>query len=256
MNYYENPAVNKSTLWEMRKSPLHYWHLMHDTPREDTKAFAFGRAVHASILTPTAYKRDYAVMPDGIDKRTKAGKEEYEKFCADAEGREIISAADADIIRKMTGSFRKTPAAMRIMKRTRREKPLFWTDQETGVDCKCRIDALNDDVVIDFKTAADASTKTFSREALRYGYDLQAAMYLEAARANGYHPKKFVFIVQEKSAPYLINIIHAGEAFIDRGLWIMRDLLGKYKTCRDTDTWPGYGENELILNEWEVIDDE
>ena len=254
-DYNDIQAVNKSTLWEMRKSPLHYWHLMHDTPRKDTPAMKLGRAVHAAILTPTAYKRDFVVMPN-IDRRTKAGKEEYEAFCEEAKDREIISQEDAETIRMMTSAFRKTPAAAALLKKTRREKPLIWTDAETGVKCKGRIDALSADCVIDYKTTTDAGTEAFRREAIRYGYDLQAAMYMEAARANGYSPKDFIFIVQEKSAPYLINILHAGDAFIDRGMWIMRDLLAKYKECSETDTWPGYGENELILNEWEVIGDE
>lgn len=255
MNYDEIPAVNKSTLWEMRKSPLHYWHLMHDTPREDTPAMKFGRAVHAAILTPTAYKRDYIVMPN-IDRRTKAGKEEYEAFCMEAEGREIISQADAQTIKLMAAAFRKNHDATQMLKKTKREKALLWTDQETGVDCKGRIDAIGVDYIIDYKTTTNAGTEAFLREALRYGYDLQAAMYMEAARANGYDPKGFIFIAQEKTAPYLINVLSAGDAFLDRGMWTMQDLLAKYKTCRDTDTWPGYGTNELILPEWEVIGDE
>lgn len=252
---YDNmPGVNKSTLWEMRKSPLHYWHLMHDTPRKDTPAMQFGRAVHAAILTPTAYKRDFAVMPD-IDRRTKAGREAYEAFCAESIGKEILTGADAETVRQMTKAFRKNRTAAELLKGTKREKALCWTDQDTGVPCKCRMDALGE-YVIDLKTTTDASTRAFTREALRYGYDMQAAMYLEAARENGFRPKGFIFIAQEKAAPYLINIIHAGEAFLDRGFWIMRDLLKKYRECTDTDCWPGYGENTLILPEWEVIDDE
>ena len=136
------------------------------------------------------------------------------------------------------------------------EVPLYWIDPETGVECKGRLDAITEDYVIDYKTTTNAATDAFMREAIRYGYDLQAAMYLEAARANGYNPKGFIFIAQEKTAPYLVNVLHAGDAFIDRGLWIMRDLLAKYKECSDSDTWPGYGENELILPEWEVIDND
>ena len=256
MKYEDLPYVNKSTLWEMRKSPLHYWHLMHDTPRPDTPAMKLGRAVHAAILTPTAFKRDYAILPDGIDRRTKAGKEEYQAFMDAAEGKEILTAADADQVKAMTKAFRKNPQAAALMKGTKREKALVWADLETGVMCKGRIDAIGSDYIIDYKTTNDASTDTFQRESIRYGYDLQAAMYLEAARANGYSPKGFIFIAQEKAAPYLINILHAGNAFIDRGMWIMRDLLALYKECSETDTWPGYGENELILKEWEVIGDE
>lgn len=248
MTYEQSPAVNKSTLWEMRKSPLHYWHLMHDTPKPDTPAMKFGRAVHKRLLEPVEFSADYAVAPI-CDRRTKEGKAIWAEL--QESGKEIISAEDMEIIEAMEKEF-----PFELLKDAAREVPLFWTDAETGVDCKGRLDAITDHCVIDYKTTTDASTEAFQREAIRYGYDLQAAMYLEAAKENGHGNLDFIFIAQEKSAPYLVNVIRAGEAFIDRGRWIMRDLLAKYKECRDTDTWPGYGENELILPEWAVIGDE
>lgn len=246
--YEESKAVNKSTLWEMRKSPLHYWHLIHDTPKEDTAAMKFGRAVHSRLLEPSSFSEQYAVAPE-CDRRTKEGKAIWAELMES--GKEVISASDMDAILAMEREF---PAHMISGAQT--EVPLFWTDPETGVECKGRLDAITEAYVIDYKTTTNAATDAFMREAIRYGYDLQAAMYLEAAKANGYKPKGFIFIAQEKSAPYLVNVLHAGDAFIDRGLWIMRDLLAKYKECRDSDKWPGYGENELILPEWEVISDE
>ena len=248
MNYQDSPAVNKSTLWEMRKSPLHYWHLVHDTPREDTAAMKFGRAVHCRLLEPVAFSEHYTVAPE-CDRRTKEGKAIWSALIES--GKEVISASDMEAIKAMEREF---PA--HLIRGVQTEVPLYWTDPETGVECKGRLDAITEDYVIDYKTTTNAATDAFMREAIRYGYDLQAAMYLEAARANGYHPKGFIFIAQEKTAPYLVNVLHAGDAFIDRGLWIMRDLLTKYKECRDSDNWPGYGENELILPEWEVIGDE
>lgn len=248
MRYEDSPAVNKSTLWEMRKSPLHYWHLMHDTPKEDTAAMKFGRAVHSRLLEPVEFSANYAVAPE-CDRRTKEGKAIWAELMES--GKEVISASDMEAITGMENEF---PADLIACAQT--EVPLFWTDNETGVECKGRLDAITEDYVIDYKTTTNAATDAFMREALRYGYDLQAAMYLEAARANGYHPKGFIFIAQEKTAPYLVNVLHAGDAFIDRGLWIMRDLLAKYKECRDSDVWPGYGVNELILPEWEAIGDE
>ena len=248
MNYEDIPAVNKSTLWEMRKSPLHYWHLMHDTPKEDTAAMKFGRAVHAYLLTPDKFDDDYVVAPD-VDRRTKEGKAIWAELMES--GKEIVSAADMETMKAMREEFCTVPYVF-----GRTEAAFVWTDSETGIECKGRIDAMTNDYIFDYKTTTNAATDAFMREAIRYGYDLQAAMYMEAARANGYKPKGFIFIAQEKNAPYLINVLHAGDAFLDRGAWIMRDLLKKYKQCRDSDTWPGYGENELILPEWEVINDE
>ena len=252
-DYNSINAVNKSTLWEMRKSPLHYWHLMHDTPKEDTAAMKFGRAAHAKLLQPKAFDDLYIVAPE-CDKRTKEGKQIWADLLAS--GKEVISSADMETIMAMEKEF--APVRNRFLwnEEYHTEKTLVWTDTETGVDCKGRADVIMPNIIIDYKTTANASTDAFLREALRYGYDLQAAMYMEGARANGYKPQGFVFIAQEKTAPYLINVLYAGAAFLDRGAWILRDLLAKYKECRDTDYWPGYGTNELILPEWEVIGDE
>lgn len=251
LNYEDLPGVNKSTLWELRKSPLHYWHLMNDTPKEDTKAMKFGRAVHAWLLQQETFFETFSVAPD-CDRRTKEGKAIWSMLTES--GKEIVSREDMDIIQAMDDVF--GPTCDKLLAGAETEVPLVWTDSSTGVKCKSRLDAITKDYVIDYKTTTDAGTNAFRREALKYGYDLQAAMYMNAARANGYNPKGFIFIAQEKTAPYLINILHAGEAFLDRGAWIMRDLLAKYKECRDSGNWPGYGENELILNEWEVISDE
>ena len=252
MSEYENiKAVNKSTLWEMRKSPLHYWHLIHDTPKEDTTAMKFGRAIHAYLLDHVEFSARYAVAPE-CDRRTKEGKAIWAELMES--GKEVISAADMEAIQRMEVEFE--PVRKKWLTDVQTELPLVWTDDATGVECKGRLDALSSEWIIDYKTTTDASTNAFTREAIRYGYDLQAAMYMDAARANGYNPKGFIFIAQEKSAPYLINVIRAGDAFLDRGRWIMMDLLQKYKECRDSDTWPGYGENELILPEWGVVGDE
>ena len=252
MSEYENiKAVNKSTLWEMRKSPLHYWHLIHDTPKEDTTAMKFGRAIHAYLLDPVEFSARYAVAPE-CDRRTKEGKAIWAELMES--GKEVISAADMETIQRMEVEFE--PVRKKWLADVQTELPLVWTDDATGVECKGRLDALSSEWIIDYKTTTDASTNAFTREAIRYGYDLQAAMYMDAARANGYNPKGFIFIAQEKNAPYLINVIRAGDAFLDRGRWIMMDLLQKYKECRDSDTWPGYGENELILPEWGAVGDE
>lgn len=241
-------AVNKSTLWWMRKSPAHYqWALTSETP--DTPAMRFGRAVHAAILEPAKYDTNFVTFFG--DRRTKAGKEEYQALIDS--GKEIISSDDAETVLCMVDALPRR--VFDLIGSAEREKVLLWTDPETGVECKGRLDAIRDGLVIDYKTTTDASTEAFTREAMRYGYDLQVAMYLTAAELNGYGNCDFVFIAQEKSAPFAVNIIRASDAFIDRGRWIMQDLLRKWKECDKTGEWPGYGENELIIPEWAVMDE-
>lgn len=247
--YRQAEGVNKSTLWNLRKSPAHYKYFL-ENQREDTAAFAFGRAVHAAILTPSAFKKDFVVIPEGIDRRTKAGKEEYQAFLDASAGKEILTAADAETVKAIVRAFKKNKDAVQLLKGTKREKPLFWTD-DNGILCKCRIDAYKAGLIVDLKTAQDAETETFTKEALRYGYDVQAAHYLDAYqhKESSVRPDWY-FIVIEKAEPYAINILRADIGFLDYGFIRRQELIEKLKACQDQKAYPDYGINELCLPAW------
>lgn len=247
--YRQAEGVNKSTLWNLRKSPAHYKYFL-ENQREDTAAFAFGRAVHAAILTPSAFKKDFVVIPEGIDRRTKAGKEEYQAFLDASAGKEILTAADAETVKAIVKAFKKNRDAVQLLKGTKREKPLFWTD-DNGIFCKCRIDAYKAGLIVDLKTAQDAETETFTKEALKYGYDVQAAHYLDAYqhKESAVRPEWY-FIVIEKTEPYAINILRADIGFLDYGFIRRQELIEKLKACQDQKTYPDYGINELCLPAW------
>ena len=247
--YRQAEGVNKSTLWNLRRSPAHYKYYL-DNPPEDTQAYKFGRAVHSAILTPTAYKRDFAVIPEGINRRTNAGKEEYQAFIEASAGKEILTAEDAKTVKAIVSAFRKNRDAVSLLKGTKRERPLFWTD-DNGVKCKCRVDAFKPGIMIDLKTAADAATDTFSREALRYGYDVQAAHYMDGYQhTQSAIMPEWYFIVIEKAEPYAVNILRADIGFIDHGIILRQQLIEKLIACQNQSNFPGYGTNDLFLPAW------
>ena len=247
--YRRAEGVNKSTLWNLRRSPAHYKYFL-ENPPEDTQAYKFGRAVHSAILTPTAYKRDFAVLPEGINRRTNAGKEEYQAFIEASAGKEILTAEDAKTIKAIVSAFKKNKDAVSLLKGTKRERPLFWTD-DNGVKCKCRVDAYKPGIMIDLKTAADAATDTFSREALRYGYDVQATHYMDGYQhTQSAIMPEWYFIVIEKAEPYAVNILRADIGFIDHGIILRQQLIEKLIACQNQSSFPGYGTNELFLPSW------
>ena len=250
--YRAAEGVNKSTLWNLRRSPAHYKYFL-ENQKEDTAAYRFGRAVHAAILTPAAYKRNFVVIPEGIDRRTKAGKEEYQAFIDASAGKEILTAEDAQTIKAIVSAFKKNREAAALLKGTKRERPIFWTD-DNGIKCKCRVDAIKDGIMIDLKTAADASTEIFSREALRYGYDVQAAHYIDGYQhtKSAIRPEWY-FIVIEKSEPYAVNILRADIGFIDHGIVIRQQLMEELIICQEQNNFPGYGTNDLYLPGWAEV---
>lgn len=242
-------GINKSTLWEMRKSPAHYKWLL-DHPAEDTPALHFGRALHSAVLTPTAFKRDFRIAPD-FDKRTKAGREAYMAWKEGLpDGTEELSIEDARTIREMVKALRHDQGAMKLLKGTRREKPLFWIDKETGLKCKCRIDAISSSAAIDLKTTTDASGRAFRRDAISYGYHVQAAHYLDGTEAVTGNRPDWYFIAIEKKAPFVIHIFRASEQFIEYGDFVRRELLEAVKRCTESGIWEGYSTDNLDAPEW------
>ena len=93
------------------------------------------------------------------------------------------------------------------------------------------------------------------RDAIKLGYDLQAAMYKTGVEKEYGIPCDFVFVAVEKTPPHMINILQADELFLRRGEDIFREYLGLYKRCTETGNWFGYlGEynqfNNLGLPAW------
>ena len=239
--YNKAPGIRRSLLWEIRRSPAHLkWRM--DNPTEATPALIFGQALHAAVLTPEDYGRQFAVMPN-VDRRTKAGREAWEAAAAEAQGRTQIAFDWAEQIAGMVQAVRGNQMAARLLDGPH-ETSYFWADTLTGEACKCRTDAETDigdmHLIVDVKTCQDASTDAFMRDALHYGYDVQAAMYTDGYKAVTGREATFVFIAIEKNPPYAVNILQADTLFMQHGQDRYRHLLGLYHECRQRNQWPGY----------------
>jgi hypothetical protein len=67
-------------------------------------------------------------------------------------------------------------------------------------------------------------------------------------RLTGQKPL-FVFVPQEKTAPYAVNILQADDLMVQRGRDIFRELIGIYHECKQTGNWYGYlGAYNVINN--------
>jgi hypothetical protein len=80
-------------------------------------------------------------------------------------------------------------------------------------------------------------------------------MYCEGVEKTTGQKPLFVFIAQEKTPPYSVNIFQSDELFIRRGYDIFRELIGIYHDCRQSGLWYGYlgrytAINNLCLPAW------
>lgn len=246
--YHAHPAVSKSHLDLIARSPLHYWARYLDPDREPvepTPAMRLGTALHTHVLELDRWDQEIAVAP-ACDRRTKAGKEAYAAFQDAAAGKTVISADDAEQVQAMARAvFRHPGAAMLLGLPGKAETTHMWTDATYGVECKCRPDWLTDDgsIVVDLKTTKDASPRGFSRSIGEFRYHVQAAWYLHGLeQATGRRPDQFVFICVEKEPPYACAVYAADAEMIERGHQQAMADLGELAACRAADRWPSYSD--------------
>lgn len=239
--YRQHPAISRSELFKMSESPEKFKYYR-EHPEEPTPALLFGQLFHAMALQPETVWEQFAVMPN-VDRRTKAGKEAFSEFEAQAEGKTIVSVDMVEQATAMCEALNRNEFVKKLLK-GEKEKPFFWVDEMTGEECKCRTDVLTEVgenlIIVDLKSTDNAETEAFMKSAIRYGYDLQSAMYSEGVKVNTGKEPLFVFIAIEKKPPYAINILQSDKLFIKRGYDVFRELLGIYSECKKTGIWWGY----------------
>lgn len=247
--YDDIPAVRRSDLWEIRKSPAHYLYKV-THPEEPTATLLFGTAAHKYILEPESFWDEYIEVPK-IDRRTKAGKEEWQRILDS--GKTPISSEDLAVIRDMNAQIEAHPLASSLLKTGQHEIPIEWTDAKTGEPCKCRPDVITtidgENWIADYKTTTSCMDGAFEKACRAYGYKLQAAMYAEGVFCSTFDLCKFAFVAQEKMPPYAVRVYKCDMGFILEGQEMFHELIGILHECKETGEWPGYEDKELIGDE-------
>lgn len=239
----DKSRISKHGLDLIHRAPMLYEHERHALPREQTPAMRIGELVHLATLEPQEFAREVVALPADLDRRTKAGKELYADLAS--KHRHLATAEEHDTILGIAESARE--AAGCLLQNAYIEETVHW--ERAGVACKSRIDGRRGKTVFDLKTTADATQ--FDREAFRYRYHVQAAFYLDAIRSCGMDAEEFVFIVVEKTAPYMATVFWTDPAVIDAGrIEYMADLK-RYSDCLESGSWPGLPDQQVLtLPEW------
>lgn len=233
--YHALPYVSSSFLKRFRRNPASAL-----LPVEQTLAMVLGSASHAySLEGDRAFLDGYAVLPAGIDRRTKAGKEEWAMFEAANQGKTLLTRDQADAVLGIDNSLKTHPLASMLLKRGTPELSLVWDDAETGLRCKARIDLDPHRLaLIDYKTCADVGK--FDRQMVGLNYDIQAAAYSMGATACGIDHDVFIFVAAETSEPYPVRCGYLAPEWLEWAKGETRRLLRLVAECRESDHYPNY----------------
>lgn len=275
----DRSAVSSSGLKHLLPdgSPTHFQSYL-NAPHEETVALTFGAAYHSALLEPELFAKEYVVEPAKLDQAvdtltdikkllkeaglTQTGNKEelvarlkefnpnvivwseyVERLTA---GKKVLSVDSYATIHAMVASLRARSEVNLLLEDCVTEQSFFWVDEDTGVLCKCRADALSDLAILDAKSTIDASPGGFSKECAKYHYDLSAAFYTDGIKAVTGRGLPFVFLASEKEKPYASAVYQASDAFVENGRRKYKAALAKIAECRRANHWPGYQPTGLI----------
>lgn len=222
--YHSHDSISASGLKTIHKKSV--YHLINQKFKE-TPAMALGTAVHQAILEPHDFHDIYHVI-EKIDKRTKAGKEEYQKQIDLANGKIIIEDDIHEIIKSILGDFRQNDLAQKYCKG---EIELSHYTQYEGIDVRVRPDVINhvSDFISDVKTCQDNSPQAFKRDVYNWGYHLQAAFYMDMCGINN-----FRFIACTTKYPYTVEVYTLDEKDIEFGRMAYKNAFKQWKKYLET----------------------
>lgn len=272
--YLAYPAISRSMLMTLAKSPRHYWweYLSGKAEPEDTKPMQIGTALHALVIEPDRFADHIAIVPDDIKRPTKTQInaknpsektveqiewwEQFEKRNAD---KIALRQSEIDEIQLMADAINENEYASKLLsQRGHTEATIIWKDEQTGIKLKWRGDHILSDFTImhDIKTTANASRRSMQRSIIDYGYDVQVHMGMEAARALGKDPQTFLFTAVEKKPPFCVGLYTADEMVLQSGEKRFRDLLTLLSNCIADNHWPSYtqGYEDAQLPNWHMYE--
>ena len=245
--YCDLSAVNATTLLTYKGTiPARARHRqLYDI--KQTTDLVKGHATHAAVLEPKVFERDFAAMPRFGDFRTKAAREQRDQWLDEHKSRITLTPDEYAESVSMRDAVMSDPATSQFFTgKGQNELTLTWTDDETGLACKARVDRVtfyhNYPALVDLKTARGIDDRDCEKAIATYNYHIRMAWYLDALMA--FKPGDFrVFLVWvEKGAPYFCRYTELEDDPLREGRLQYRKLLNLHAECLKANHWQGYPE--------------
>lgn len=247
--------------------------------KAETKDLRFGRALHARILEPELFDREWitskpceAALQSGKNKGEPCGlTAAYVSPDDDGCDRWYCGKHKSDVYREpqnyVTTEERERIERCRARAYKNREVQLLhkFPGSEVsivfdlfGVRCKGRLDKLCDDgtniIIADpKKVAQDQLTRDgFRRTIYNLKYYIKAAFYCDGVKSLMKRTPSFCWIPIEDDEPFNVAAFYMDEATYNAGRLDCFHLLSAYKRGMETGEWPGAFQDaeECGLSEW------
>ena len=235
--------LSSTDIRRLLRSPAHY----RNPQKLESPALAFGSLAHAFVLEPDVAEARYRPRAD-VDGRTKEGKavRDWEASLAAQQGVQFVNRSDYDAAVSIASAVRSHLGASTLLAGGVAETAGIC-DEFCDVNVRIKPDYRNDSLIADLKTCVDARPDAFVRSVMNYGYEVQAAFYVDVAAAIDGKQRDFYWVAVEKDAPYAVAVYKASDEMLEHGRRLYQGAIKLYKDCASVDMWPAYSELPLIL---------
>lgn len=258
--YHAHGYVSSSQLRTILSQSLAHFIYSKNNHTPPTPAMEFGTAYHTLILEPQNFAKDYFTLDDNDrpcpdkDYKNTANREWKAEKIAENVHKSFVKKDEYEQLQAMREVINDNPFIVDLLEGCSFEDS-FFTEID-GIGVRSRPDGYKDNVIIDLKTTADASPDGFGKSAANFKYHVQAALYHDILEQYDGKKRTFVFIAQEKQAPYIVQLYYVPEYLLDIGRREYKRALGLLKQAVKTGEFPGFeskeqgGIRELELPHW------
>lgn len=253
--YLARPGLSHSMMKRQHPRPAHFLAESEAAAAEEEKppkpAFALGTLSHTLVLEPGYILPQIAIRPVGMKFTNAEGKAWRDAQLA--QGMTIVEQEEHDAAVAGARAIARHPLADHFLRSGYAEVSYFDTVSTPygEVVLKARVDfaPTGADVLLDLKTARDASPRGFTQAAADRRYYAQAVHYLDLH--NRLNPddqrNEMLFFVVEKHAPFLVACYTLSADFCHLGRNVIREDIETFARCTATGSWEGYDPNPVTL---------
>lgn len=241
--YFSIDAVNASLLKDYDESINHgVWRS--EQPAKESSALNIGTLTHLLCL------EGERAFQDAIDQRyliggpinertgtyygkdTKAFREWVDE---NAHGRKVITEDDYNNIVAMATAIKNHgPSYETLIRCPKREAVIIWTDPDTGITCKAKMDMYGGPILCDLKSSARMDNKyQIMRDIRKWKYDIQFGFYFDGALAAGLPVKEFRAIFVGSQDEHDVACFRASKKILDKGRSRYKEALKRLLDARN-----------------------
>lgn len=226
--------------------------------KDQTPDQVLGSILHVLVLQPGLLDSLYIVAPDGIDRRTKEGRQKWDEFIKQSSGKQVVTSDTMDHARAMADSVLNEPTLKLWLDASHCkmvEQAITW--QENGLTFKCKPDWFLSfmhephDLHLDLKKSNDPTPKNWMSMSsfspmCKYRYDLQVAShYCIGVEAYTGRPCLSGVVVVGDDPPHDVYIYGTSSYRILGQSWRNRAIERLLK-CQDTGEWRDPARDNVI----------